>query len=74
MDGGERDAARVREAALTALDGIQPEYLAVVDPDTLEPLATLDGRALVAVAAHVGPVRLIDNVLLDPLTLPAATR
>ena len=74
VDGGERDAARVREAALTQLDGIQPEYLAVVDPDTLEPLATLDGRALVAIAAHVGPVRLIDNVLLDPLTLPAATR
>lgn len=73
---GEREATRIRDAALTALamqNGIQPEYLAIVHPDTLEPLDRLNGRALVAVAAYVGPARLIDNVLIDPPT-PAATR
>jgi pantoate--beta-alanine ligase len=63
--GGERDADRVRAAALTALGGVEPDYLAVVDPDTLEPLSTVNGRVLVAVAARVGPTRLIDNVLIE---------
>lgn len=44
------------------------EYLAVVDAETLEPLARLSrGRvALIAIAAQVGGVRLIDNVLVTP--------
>jgi pantoate--beta-alanine ligase len=69
---GERDAARVAEAALAALDGVEPEYLAVVDPDTLAPLTAVDGPVLVAVAARVGPVRLIDNLLTDVSDLLAA--
>jgi pantothenate synthetase len=40
------------------------EYAAVVDPDTFAPLGALDGPALLAVAARVGPARLIDNVPL----------
>ncbi len=70
---GERDAERLRAAALAALGDVEPEYLAVVDPETFAPLTTLDGRALVAVAARVGPVRLIDNVLLEPVPAPVAT-
>jgi pantoate--beta-alanine ligase len=70
-DAGERDADALRAAAAATLDGLQPEYLAVVDPETFTPLTTLDGPALVAVAACVGPVRLIDNVLLEPV--PVAT-
>jgi pantoate--beta-alanine ligase len=65
LAAGERDAARVGEAARAALEGLEPEYLAVVDPDTLEPLTTVGHRVLVAVAARVGPVRLIDNLLAD---------
>jgi pantoate--beta-alanine ligase len=65
---GERDAEGLRAAATATFDGLEPEYLAVVDPETFAPLATLaGGPALVAVAAQVGPVRLIDNVLLDPV-------
>ncbi len=62
------DAAAAREAGLTQLAaaGIEPEYLALADPDTLEPVATLDRPALALVAARVGPVRLIDNQLIDP--------
>jgi pantoate--beta-alanine ligase len=62
---GERDAARVRELATAHLGGVEPEYLAIVDPESFDELTTIDGRALVAVAARVGPVRLIDNVVLQ---------
>jgi pantoate--beta-alanine ligase len=65
---GERDAAALRAAAAEALrrGGVEPEYLALVDPDTLEPVETVSQRVLLAVAARVGPARLIDNVLIDP--------
>jgi pantothenate synthetase len=43
--------------------GVEPEYFAVVDAATLAPLEQLSGEldVLIAVAARVGPVRLIDN-------------
>jgi pantoate--beta-alanine ligase len=65
---GERDAAQVRAAALAAMTSsdVEPEYLALVDTDTLAPVDTIDGEVLLAVAAHVGGVRLIDNTLLLP--------
>jgi len=67
VEQGERDADRVRDAALAAMQAydVDPEYLAVVDPDSLSPLQTLNGRSLVAVAARVGGVRLIDNTLIQ---------
>jgi pantoate--beta-alanine ligase len=68
---GERDADRIREAALAQLGDLKAEYLAVVDPLTFAPLRTVSARALVAVAAQVGPVRLIDNIVLEPV--PVAT-
>jgi pantoate--beta-alanine ligase len=68
---GERDTERIRDAALAELGDVEAEYLAIVDPLTFAPLRTLSARTLVAVAAHVGPVRLIDNVVLEPV--PVAT-
>ena len=44
--------------------GVEPEYVALVDPETLEPLQSLAGEALLAIAARIGAVRLIDNVML----------
>jgi pantoate--beta-alanine ligase len=69
---GERDAERVRTAALAAFapHAIEPEYLALVDPDTLAPLTTVNGRVLVAVAARVGSTRLIDNTLIETVATP----
>jgi pantoate--beta-alanine ligase len=65
---GEREAERIRAAALGALGDVHPDYLALVDPDSLEPLTTVNGRALVAVAARVGSTRLIDNTLIEVAT------
>jgi pantoate--beta-alanine ligase len=64
---GETDGAEVERVATKAMltRGVGPDYVAVVDPSTLAPLERIDGRALLVVAAHVGPVRLIDNAILD---------
>ena len=62
-------AEAVRAAADRRLtgSGVTVEYLEVVDPDTLGPPQASSRRLLVALAAHVGPVRLIDNVELGDL-------
>jgi pantoate--beta-alanine ligase len=64
---GERDAARLRESALAAMApyAVEPEYLALVDPDTFSAVDTVNGRVLVAVAARVGDTRLIDNAMFQ---------
>jgi len=64
---GETDGAEIERVATKAMlaRGVDADYVAVVDPTTLAPLARVDGRALLVVAAHVGPVRLIDNAILE---------
>lgn len=62
--GALRSAAREQ---LTGAPGVDLEYLEVVDPATLSTPPDLPDRLLVAVAAHVGPVRLIDNVEVGDL-------
>jgi pantoate--beta-alanine ligase len=63
---GERDAAAIRAHALRAMNdfGVEPEYLELVSPETFDPVHTVNGRVLVAVAARVGGTRLIDNTLV----------
>jgi pantoate--beta-alanine ligase len=46
--------------------GVAPEYVALVHPDTFEPLQRLSEPALLAIAARVGDTRLIDNAILEP--------
>lgn len=63
--GDPLDPTAIRAVAGAAIDGrpgVDLEYLEVVDPDTLGAPANAADRLLVALAAHVGPVRLIDNV------------
>jgi pantoate--beta-alanine ligase len=48
-----------------ATHDVEPEYVAVVDPDSFAEIATARGRVLMAVAARVGATRLIDNALID---------
>jgi len=45
--------------------GSTPEYVAVVDAETLAPLTTLDRPAVLAAALKIGETRLIDNVKLE---------
>lgn len=64
---GERDVGAVVGAAtrrMAELD-VEPEYFDVVSADDLTPLKSIKGRVLVAVAARVSGVRLIDNMLIQ---------
>jgi pantoate--beta-alanine ligase len=63
---GERDATAVATAARAAMDrfGVEPEYVALVASDSLQPVDRINGEVLVALAARVGPARLIDNTLI----------
>ena len=65
---GQTDAAPVLAAALAELTaaGIVPEYVELRAPDDLRQLDAVDQPALLAVAARVGPARLIDNRILEP--------
>jgi pantoate--beta-alanine ligase len=61
---GERSAARLRQlirAGWRGCDEVKEEYVAIVDADRLQPVRTVRGHVLVAVAARVGRARLIDN-------------
>jgi pantoate--beta-alanine ligase len=68
---GERSPAKLLGVARAALE-VRPDYLELVDPETLEPVDELDRPALLAIAAHVGGVRLIDNVVLAPASTSSA--
>jgi pantoate--beta-alanine ligase len=65
---GEHDAARALETGARILEAakIAPEYFAAVSTDLLAPVETIDGETLIALAARVGEVRLIDNVFVRP--------
>lgn len=74
---GERDVARlmaIGSGVVGDAGGVDLEYLAVVDPATLEPHARVpETGARALVAAKVGSVRLIDNVALTATVLRGAT-
>ncbi|MGC2109569.1 MAG: pantoate--beta-alanine ligase [Candidatus Korobacteraceae bacterium] len=66
-DHGERNAAKLREIGMQVIaeePAARLDYFAIVDPETLDPVADIARGALVAVAAYVGTTRLIDNILL----------
>jgi pantoate--beta-alanine ligase len=68
IKSGEKDADKITGGMKTVLNQVgelQLEYADVVDAETLEKLERIGGKVLVAVAARLGPTRLIDNILVD---------
>ena len=66
--GGERRGAQIQRsmARVVAEEPLAiPEYLAVCDPLTLEPVSTLPRKALLLGALRIGDVRLLDNRLVS---------
>ena len=64
---GQRDPGAVEAAArdlLDDLDGVEPDYVALVDPATFDPVKQAEPGQVLATAARVGRTRLIDNVIL----------
>ena len=69
VEHGEHDAAKLGEIGRQAIAeeaGARLDYFAIVDPETLEPVADIGSGALVAVAAYFGATRLIDNLVIRP--------
>ena len=65
---GERDAARLAAAMrrILAEEALAtPEYVEIVDSDSLEPVTFLRKESLVLLAARFGTTRLIDNMLIE---------
>ena len=65
VDAGERRGERLEATARRSMKGLDVDYATLASQDTMEPIAQLDRPAVLAVAAHVGGVRLIDNVAFD---------
>lgn len=64
---GERDARRIiaaMQAGIEQIPSARVDYIAIVDHDTLQPVAQLDTPVLVALAVSIGKTRLIDNLAL----------
>lgn len=64
---GVADAKSVRAVmrqVIKAEPALRIDYLAVCDPYTLEPLSTVNSRVVLLGAVRMGPVRLIDNLLV----------
>lgn len=64
---GERDARVVKGALERFIEGFpltRIDYVSVCDPVTLDPVETMGGETLVALAVRVGKTRLIDNRIL----------
>jgi pantoate--beta-alanine ligase len=62
---GERDTAaliRVMTAAIHRAPAARIDYAVIVDADSLQPVARVAGRVLIALAVYFGTTRLIDNL------------
>jgi pantoate--beta-alanine ligase len=66
VGAGERRSRAIERAGLEAMKarGVEPEYFAAVPAGTLLSKEMLEGEVLIAVAARVGDVRLIDNEIV----------
>ncbi len=65
--GGMNDVAaieRIMRQTIEQEPTIHVEYMAVCDPDSLEPLSVVSARAVLLGAVRIGSIRLIDNLLV----------
>jgi pantoate--beta-alanine ligase len=65
---GERDALRLTAAMREMFRTeplAEPDYVELVDAETLDPVTRLRGVCLALLAARIGAVRLIDNLLIE---------
>ena len=68
---GEHDVAAIKTAAIRRMAdfSVEPEYFAILSTD-LNPVTSISSGLLIAVAARVGGVRLIDNILIGAVDSP----
>lgn len=65
IGSGVSSASKVKSAIsklIRTKPGVKIDYIAIKNPESLEDLKVIRGKALIAVAAFVGKTRLIDNI------------
>lgn len=66
LEAGEKNADKIRQVIVDQIE-TEPlakiDYVEVVDWNNLEPVQTIQGPVLVAIAVYIGKTRLIDNVI-----------
>lgn len=68
MEQGEKDAQKVKDVIvkkLTTEPLAKIDYVEVVNFDTIEPISTIEGNVLTAIAVYIGKTRLIDNFIIE---------
>ncbi len=68
IEGGMKNGEAIERSMRKTIEqapAIHVEYLAVCDPDSLEPLARVIDRAVILGAIRIGSIRLIDNLLVN---------
>jgi pantoate--beta-alanine ligase len=68
VNQGERDARKIRQTVQSIITGegsVRLEYASLCHPETLEEVTQVSGPTLLALAAWIGEVRLIDNRVLQ---------
>lgn len=67
IEGGERDAARIKkniEHILRQGKSAKIDYIEIVDTSNLKSMEKIQGEVLIALAVFIGKTRLIDNIQL----------
>ena len=65
--GGERDPKKIKEEMSAIIDS-QPkagiDYIAIVNPNDLNPISRIEKGTLIAMAVFIDKIRLIDNIIV----------
>lgn len=65
VDAGEKRSERIEGTVERSIKRLDVDYVKLASQETMKPIEALDRPAVLAVAARVGDVRLIDNVAFD---------
>lgn len=68
IDGGEREVAAIyaeMKRMINTIEYMKIDYIEILDAKSLEPLQTLEGDVLIALAVWVGKPKLLDNIRLE---------
>lgn len=65
VDAGERRGDRLEGTVERSMKGLDVDYVKLASQETMKSIESLDRPAVLAVAARVGSVRLIDNIAFD---------
>lgn len=72
IDAGEKDAAKVKEIIVNKLNTCplaKIDYVEVVSFDTIQPIEKIEGAVLIAIAVYIGTTRLIDNRIIEQMSI-----